>query len=74
MTTVVAANNAKEVAEIKERIVKAIHDIRTPLSNIKLNIDLIALKPEETEKYLEVLRSQTERTIEIINDLRSIAN
>ncbi|MBC8330794.1 MAG: hypothetical protein H8E28_02325 [Anaerolineae bacterium] len=56
-----------------EAIVKFVHDIRTPLSNVKLNTDLLALKPGESEKYLGVLRDEIDRMTALIEELRSIA-
>lgn len=63
----------KKVVSAKDKaIVKFVHDIRTPLSSVKLNTDLLALKPGESEKYLGVLRDEIDRMTALIEELRSI--
>ena len=69
----VAAKLQKAGAAKDEAIVEFVHDIRTPLSNVKLNTDLLALKPGESEKYLGVLRDEIDRMTALIEELRSIA-
>ncbi|MBH8553918.1 response regulator [Nostocaceae cyanobacterium CENA357] len=49
----------------------ASHEMRSPLSNMKMIIQMLKLspEPEEGQRYLELLEAECDREMELINDL-----
>ena len=45
------------------------HELRTPISNLKLYIDLLRIRPENQERYLQTLERETNRLEEMIESL-----
>lgn len=70
-----ALQQAQAADRIKTQFVNDVsHELRTPLSNIRLYMDLLEHgKPERRESYLETLNRETERLIQLIEDLLTIS-
>lgn len=68
-----AYEQLKELDKLKSRFVTDIsHELRTPVTNIKLYLHLLQKKPHKSERYLVVINEQTERLmnlVEVITDL-----
>ncbi|WGV27709.1 hybrid sensor histidine kinase/response regulator [Halotia branconii] len=47
------------------------HELRSPLSNMKMIIQMLQISPdpEESQRYLELLETECDREMELINDL-----
>ncbi len=45
------------------------HELRTPITSLKLNLHLLARRPEKWEQYLPIVRRETDRLASIIDDL-----
>ena len=58
----------KELDRLKNQFVSRIgHELRTPLANIKLHVDLLERgKPDKREQYMQVLRRETARLRRLI--------
>jgi signal transduction histidine kinase len=65
----------RELDEMKSDFVAITsHELRTPLSAIRGFVDSLArrmdqLSPEETKEFLDIIRSQTDRLIRLVEDL-----
>ncbi|MEH2435696.1 MAG: ATP-binding protein [Nostoc sp.] len=62
----------EEINQLKNEFLNLVsHELRSPLSNIKLMIQMIQLSPltEEAERYLELMESECDRELGLINDL-----
>jgi signal transduction histidine kinase len=65
----------KELDEMKSDFVAITsHELRTPLSAIRGFVDSLSrrmdqLSPEETKEFLDIIRSQTDRLIRLVEDL-----
>ncbi len=61
----------------KQLVADASHELRTPITSIRTNIDLLAsgaeLEPRERERLLADLRDQLEELTTIVNDLVELA-
>lgn len=61
----------------KQFIADASHELKTPLSTINTNLDVVTSHPESTisqeSKWLGYIRSETERMTKLVNDLLSLA-
>ncbi len=52
----------KELARLKDAFASQIgHELRTPITNIRLYHDLLTRKPEHISRYISVLKHQTDR-------------
>ncbi len=70
-----ALEKARQADRIKSQFVSDVsHELRTPLSNIRLYLDLLSLgKPERFDDYVETLTRETERLMQLIEDLLAIS-
>jgi two-component system sensor histidine kinase MprB len=61
----------------KQLVADASHELRTPITSIRTNIDVLArgvpLEPVERERLLEDVRTQLEELTTIVNDLVELA-
>ena len=76
-TRQLAAANARltEIDRLKDDFISRIsHELRTPLVNIKLYLDLLEHgKPEKHDQYMETLRREAARLLQLIEDLLRIS-
>lgn len=57
---------------LKDDLISSVsHDMRTPLMNMKLAIEMLQLKPDSTQRehYLEILRTECSRETELVENL-----
>ncbi|MCC5657138.1 response regulator [Nostoc sp. XA010] len=62
----------EEINQLKTDFLNLVsHELRSPLSNIKLMIQMIQLSPvtEEAERYLQLMEGECDRELGLINDL-----
>lgn len=57
----------------KDFIINASHELRTPLTSIKGFLELAEKEPNNNLKYIEIISRNTERIINIINDLLKLS-
>jgi GAF domain-containing protein len=70
-----ALEQAKEADRLKTQFVADVsHELRTPLTNIRLYLELIGqANRERFAEYLETLNRETERLVDLIEDLLAIS-
>lgn len=71
-----AANERlQELDRLKSKFVSDVsHELRTPITSLSLYLDLIERgSPERSERYWAVLRKQTERLNQLIEDILSLS-
>ena len=70
-----ALEQAKEADRLKTQFVADVsHELRTPLTNIRLYLELIGQASRERfEEYLRTLNRETERLVDLIEDLLAIS-
>jgi two-component system sensor histidine kinase MprB len=65
------------VAAQKQLVADASHELRTPITSVRTNVELLAsgaeLEPEERERLLADVRGQLEELTMIVNDLVELA-
>ncbi|BAZ52861.1 two-component hybrid sensor and regulator [Nostoc sp. NIES-4103] len=62
----------EELNQLKNEFLNLVsHELRSPLSNIKVMIQMLQLSPtpEEAQRYLELMESECDREMDLINDL-----
>ncbi|MEH2024280.1 hybrid sensor histidine kinase/response regulator [Nostoc sp.] len=62
----------EEINQVKNDFLNLVsHELRSPLSNMKMMIQMIQLSnnTEEAQRYLEVMEGECDRELELINDL-----
>ncbi|MBX3056690.1 MAG: GAF domain-containing protein [Anaerolineae bacterium] len=64
-----------ELDQLKSRFISEVsHELRTPITNLGLYMDLLAQsKPERQAYYMEVLRRQTDRLTQLVEDILSLS-
>ncbi len=70
-----ANEQLQELDKLKSKFVSDVsHELRTPITNLSLYLDLIDKgRPEKRQQYLEVLRKQTDRLKNLIEDTLSLS-
>jgi signal transduction histidine kinase len=70
-----ALERAEQASRIKTQFVNDVsHELRTPLSNMRLYVDLLETgKAERRSDYLKTLDRETERLIQLIEDMLTIS-
>lgn len=70
-----ANERLKDLDRLKSKFVADVsHELRTPITNISLYLDLIAQgNPAKQERYLSVLKYQTERLMNLIQDTLNLS-
>jgi PAS domain S-box-containing protein len=70
-----ANEQLKELDRLKSKFVSDIsHELRTPITSLSLYLDLIERgNPEHAERYWGVLRKQTDRLNQLIEDILSLS-
>jgi PAS domain S-box-containing protein len=70
----VANKELVALSEVKDEFVANVsHEMRTPLTNLKLYHDLLLKKPARLPAYTEILQRETERLELIIEDLLTLS-
>ncbi|MCC5647161.1 response regulator [Nostoc sp. CHAB 5824] len=62
----------EEINQLKNDFLNLVsHELRSPLSNIKLMVQMIQLSPgtEQAQRYLELMEGECDRELGLINDL-----
>ncbi|MDZ8066062.1 MAG: response regulator [Nostoc sp. DedQUE08] len=62
----------KEINQLKNDFLNLVsHELRSPLSNIKMMIQMIQLSnnTEDAQRYLKLMESECDRELELVNDL-----
>jgi PAS domain S-box-containing protein len=62
----------EEINRLKDEFINTIsHELRSPMANIKMAIQLLELAPtpQQRERYLQILRYECDRELELINTL-----
>jgi signal transduction histidine kinase len=78
-TTELGAANERlqELDRLKSRFVSDVsHELRTPVSNLMIYMDILELenRPEQRASYLSVLREETNRLTQLVNDVLDISH
>jgi PAS domain S-box-containing protein len=64
----------KEVERIKDAFVSNVsHELRTPITSLKLYCDLLRMKPDRFEQYLEALEREVDRQKRIIENILQLS-
>lgn len=64
-----------ELDRLKSKFVSDVsHELRTPITSLMLNVELLEHgKPEKREHYLNVIRQQTARQVQLIEDILNLS-
>jgi PAS domain S-box-containing protein len=64
-----------ELDQLKTKFVSDVsHELRTPITNLQLYLDLLKQgKPEKREKYIAVLKQQTNRLTRLVEDILDLS-
>jgi signal transduction histidine kinase len=70
-----ANERLKELDRLKSKFVSDVsHELRTPITSLMLNVELLEHgKPEKREQYLHVIRQQTARQVQLIEDILNLS-
>jgi signal transduction histidine kinase len=66
-----------ELDQLKSKFVSDVsHELRTPVSNLMIYMDILELenRPEQRASYLSVLREETNRLTQLVNDVLDISH
>ncbi len=76
-TRELAEANARltELDRLKSKFVSDVsHELRTPITSLMLNVELLEHgKPEKREHYLHIIRQQTARQVQLIEDILNLS-
>jgi signal transduction histidine kinase/CheY-like chemotaxis protein len=63
-----------EITDLKNNFITTVHELRTPLANIHLYLDLIGhAQPEKQQRYLSIVKQETTRLEQYVNDILALA-
>ncbi len=66
----VANEQLRLMGQAKDDFVSNVaHELRTPITSLKLNLHLLARRPEKQDQYLPIIRRETDRLAFIIDNL-----
>jgi signal transduction histidine kinase len=71
-----AANERlQELDRLKSKFVSDVsHELRTPITALSLNVDLLEHgKPEKREQYLQAIRQQVKREVQLLEDILNLS-
>ena len=69
-----AYERLQELDRLKSKFVSDVsHELRTPVANIKLYLHLLHSKPERQAEYLQVIDKQTERLVQLVEDILNLS-
>ena len=69
-----ANQNLQELSQLKDQFVANVsHELRTPIANIKLSHELIAARSVRSDYYLGILKRETNRLENLIEDLLTLS-
>ena len=71
-----AANaRLKELDQLKSKFVSDVsHELRTPVTSLRLCVDLLERgRPEKRDQYLKVIRQQTDRQAQLVEDILNLS-
>lgn len=70
-----ANERLKELDRLKSKFVSDVsHELRTPVTSLLLNVELLEHgKPEKREHYLQVIKQQTARQVQLIEDILNLS-
>lgn len=70
-----ANKKLRSLDELKSRFVSDVsHELRTPISNLSIYLEMIEVgTPEENARYLNVLRSETDRLSKLVSDVLDLS-
>jgi signal transduction histidine kinase len=72
-----ANDKLQQLDRLKSRFVSDVsHELRTPVSNLMIYMDILELedRPEQRASYLSVLREETNRLTQLVNDVLDISH
>ncbi|HUF38196.1 MAG TPA: HAMP domain-containing sensor histidine kinase [Anaerolineales bacterium] len=72
-----ANDRLTELDQLKSKFVSEVsHELRTPVSNLMIYLDILELEnqPEQRTTYLSVLREETNRLTQLVNDVLDISH
>ncbi|HXF61472.1 MAG TPA: PAS domain S-box protein, partial [Caldilineaceae bacterium] len=75
-TRELAAANERllELDRLKSKFVSNVtHELRTPVTNLSLYLNLLGRRPEKQEQYMRVLHEQAERLRTLVNDVLELS-
>lgn len=65
-----AYERLQELDRMKDEFIASVsHELRTPVTNLKLHAHLLARRPENSARYLQVLHQEADRLQEIIESI-----
>jgi signal transduction histidine kinase len=70
-----ANERLQELDRLKSKFVSDVsHELRTPITSLMLNVELLEHgKPEKRDQYLRVIRQQTTRQVQLIEDILNLS-
>ncbi len=72
-----ANERLKELDQLKTKFVSDVsHELRTPVSNLNIYLDILesGSRPEQHDRFMNVLREETDRLITLVNDVLDLSH